>query len=603
MNRKLTLTIQFALMALAAITILTAGSKASAALPTSSVTLQAGQQQPAGGGAAPLAPVGSAITYQGRLKDGVNPANGQYDLTFKLYDAATGGAQVGNTVTILNKTITEGLFTVQFDFGASAYSSEARWLEIAVRPAGGGSYTTLSPRQPLTAVPYAMSLATGSTGAVISGTLPGPALIVTNTSGIGVYGAGNTSNGSGVYGVGNVGVEGYSSSNIGVYGASSYIGVFGTTTNGTGVRGTSTGGYGVFGISTNNSAIYGTSTNSTGVRGEAVSQHGGLFTNSSTTGFAALQGIASGTPGYGIYGEGNSVGIWGSTFNGTGVRGATTGGYGVHGYSVGNGTGVRGESSGGSGVYGLSTNDNGYGVFGENTTLTGYGVLGVNNANSTFARGVVGSSQNGQGVRGASTNGFGVYGMAPTNGVGVRGDGYIAGVAGQGTLWAGIFYGDIRVDGNCSGCLGPDKIDHPSDPKNKYLQHSVVESSEMLDIYSGNVTTDAKGYATVVLPDWFESLNKDFRYQLTVVGQFAQAIISSEIKNNRFVITTDKPSVKVSWQVIGTRNDPYSRAHTPEIEVEKGSQEKGKYLHPIEWGQPESNGIKYDAREQETSKP
>jgi len=99
--------------------------------------------------------LGSAFTYQGRLTDGGNPANGSYDFQFRLYDAAAGGSQVGSTVTKASVNVTEGLFTVSLDFGG-VFDGTALWLEIAVRPAGGGSYTTLSPRQALTAAPYAL---------------------------------------------------------------------------------------------------------------------------------------------------------------------------------------------------------------------------------------------------------------------------------------------------------------------------------------------------------------------------------------------------------------------------------------------------------------
>jgi hypothetical protein len=83
----------------------------------------------------------------------------------------------------------------------------------------------------------------------------------------------------------------------------------------------------------------------------------------------------------------------------------------------------------------------------------------------------------------------------------------------------------------------------------------------MMNVYSGNVTTDDKDDACVSLPDYFEALNSDFRYQLTAIGQFCQAIVSTEITLGRFCIRTDKPKVKVSWQVTGVRNDPYARAN------------------------------------------
>jgi hypothetical protein len=93
-----------------------------------------------------------------------------------------------------------------------------------------------------------------------------------------------------------------------------------------------------------------------------------------------------------------------------------------------------------------------------------------------------------------------------------------------------------------------------------------------MNIYSGNITTDANGSATVELPGYFETLNIDYRYQLTVLGQFAQAIIESKIKSNRFTIRTDKPNVEVSWQVTGIRNDEYAKQH-PFIAVQKKEEE------------------------------
>ncbi|MBN1139554.1 MAG: hypothetical protein JXM73_23460 [Anaerolineae bacterium] len=102
----------------------------------------------------------------------------------------------------------------------------------------------------------------------------------------------------------------------------------------------------------------------------------------------------------------------------------------------------------------------------------------------------------------------------------------------------------------------------------------------MMNVYNGNVTTDAEGFATVTLPDYFEALNRDYRYQLTVIGTFAQAIIAQEIEANRFVIQTDQPGVKVSWQVTGVRQDPYAEANRIVVEEDKPPKERGTYLHP-----------------------
>jgi hypothetical protein len=84
------------------------------------------------------------------------------------------------------------------------------------------------------------------------------------------------------------------------------------------------------------------------------------------------------------------------------------------------------------------------------------------------------------------------------------------------SAYAGYFTGRTHVAGVFSKGAGSFKIDHPLDPENRYLYHSFVESPDMMNVYNGNVVTDNDGLAIVTLPDWFEALNKDFRYQLTV---------------------------------------------------------------------------------------
>jgi hypothetical protein len=158
---------------------------------------------------------------------------------------------------------------------------------------------------------------------------------------------------------------------------------------------------------------------------------------------------------------------------------------------------------------------------------------------------------------------------------------------------AGLFYGDVTVNGNLSKSGGSFKIDHPLDPANKYLYHSFVESPDMMNVYNGNITTDANGDATVTLPDYFEALNRDFRYQLTVIGQFAQAIVASEIKGNIFTIKTDRPGVKVSWQVTGIRQDAYANKHRIPVEEEKPERERGYFLHPQVFDQPEEKSLEW----------
>ena len=142
--------------------------------------------------------------------------------------------------------------------------------------------------------------------------------------------------------------------------------------------------------------------------------------------------------------------------------------------------------------------------------------------------------------------------------------------------------GDLNVTGNIAKGGGTFKIDHPLDPQNKYLVHSFVESPEMMNIYSGNAKTDANGYVTVIMPSYFEAANKDFRYQLTTIGTFAQAIIKEKVSGNKFVIQTSTPNVEVSWQVTAVRADKF--ANENRIVPEKEKEFKGTYLHPELYG-------------------
>ena len=118
----------------------------------------------------------------------------------------------------------------------------------------------------------------------------------------------------------------------------------------------------------------------------------------------------------------------------------------------------------------------------------------------------------------------------------------------------------------------------------------------MKDVYDGVVTTDASGYATVTLPDWFQTLNRDFRYQLTVIDDndsagFVQAKIAARINNNQFTLRTSAPQTVVSWQVTGIRQDPWANAHRIPVEEEKSTLERGLYLHPELYGQPAELGM------------
>ncbi len=164
-----------------------------------------------------------------------------------------------------------------------------------------------------------------------------------------------------------------------------------------------------------------------------------------------------------------------------------------------------------------------------------------------------------------------------------------------------FFNGDLDVTGKLSKGGGAFKIDHPLDPENKYLYHSFVESPDMMNIYNGNVTTNDKGYADIVLPEWFEVLNRDFRYQLTVIDaadsdEFVQVKVVREIEGNRFAIRSSAPQARVSWQVTGIRHDPWAEANRIQVEVEKSQQDRGKYQHPALYAQPVEKTIGYHAQ-------
>jgi hypothetical protein len=269
-------------------------------------------------------------------------------------------------------------------------------------------------------------------------------------------------------------------------------------------------------------------------------------------------GLATGLSGIGVIGETNASGF--------GVMGKALPG--SKGYAV---WGEAYAPSAVDGVHGLAHTQYS-GVAGENDG-TGYGVWG-----EAFGRAL-------DGVHGVSNNAAG-SGVAGVNFAG--GDGVYGGSVGG---WAGFFGGDVNVSGNLSKSGGSFKIDHPLDPANKYLYHSFVESPDMMNIYNGNVTTDTDGNAVVQLPDWFETLNRDFRYQLTAIGQFSQVIVAKEIANRQFAIKTDKSNVKVSWQVTGIRQDPWANAHRIPVEQLKAGVERGRYLHPELFGASQEKSI------------
>jgi trimeric autotransporter adhesin len=352
-----------------------------------------------------------------------------------------------------------------------------------------------------------------------------------------------------------------------------------------------------------------------------------LALSNATSGSAAgVLGGSNSPSGYGVYGSNSASG-------GTGVYGTTSGGHAVVGNDSGGGFGVVGTGligvygtslSGDAGVEGASTS--GYGVFGggqwgvygtsttccsgSGGTFFGYNAPSGSGNSGTDGVSATGGTGDNQAVVGGGNGvgGTGGDGIFPGSGgsflggnslasSGPGGDGVFSqggnGAGGGRNGYAGDFFGDLNVSGAITAGTKDFKIDHPLDPANKYLVHASVESSDMMNMYTGNAITDTQGLATVKLPEWFETLNTDFRYQLTVIGQFAQAIISHEIQNHQFSIRTNAPNVKVSWQVTGVRQDAFAKAHPLVVEEEKDARTKGFYIHPDLYGAPQEKQIEW----------
>lgn len=279
---------------------------------------------------------------------------------------------------------------------------------------------------------------------------------------------------------------------------------------------------------------------------------------------------------------GSTPGIQGDTTINTanGVKATSTAGASAMYATIsGVGAGVHGAASGGSGY-------NSWGVYGSNSNVYGYGVFGI--ATASQSRGVYGEGD----ISGVYGYGFeGVTALCRDyNGYGLYVDSY-------NSSDAALMYGNVYVGGSFTASSKSFLIDHPLDPANRYLEHACVESSEMKTLYDGVGVADDFGVLEVQLPDYFETLNRDARYMLTAIGAPAPDLhVREEVKGGKFVIAGAAPRQKISWSVTGVRNDPFAKAHPIHVDREKSDAEKGRYLNPLEHGQPPERGVHYELR-------
>jgi hypothetical protein len=342
-----------------------------------------------------------------------------------------------------------------------------------------------------------------------------------------------------------------------------------------------------------------------GVMVESYSDYSptGIFSNTN------FEGTGNSSYSYGIInlvngGSQDAYGAYNSVVNSTGSNSFVSGGIN---YATQNGTGDAYGSQNSATSISTTTTATVFGSYNDayapsNSTGRSIGVYSYASGGDETVIGVSGFAQGNYDLTNGTNNPRGIFGDAD-GGSGNSDYTYsIYGAAPTGGFfnnYSGYFEGNTHINGTLSKAGGTFKIDHPQDPANKYLVHSFVESPDMMNVYNGNIVTDASGNAVVELPAYFQAENKDFKYQLTVIdnsNDFVMAKVSSEVNNNTFSIKTSKPNVKVSWQVTGVRQDAWANANRVEAEVEKADREKGKYLHPELFGQDASKGLHHSER-------
>ena len=243
-----------------------------------------------------------------------------------------------------------------------------------------------------------------------------------------------------------------------------------------------------------------------------------------------------------------------------------------------------GDCNGIGAMVGRHDGPGGYGVRGFVTDPEGaIGVLG-----QAGISGGTGTAVRGENVN-AANNGNAVVGTTNGGGAGIFGTETSSNVA----ALAGRFDGNVQINGDLAvtGTKTGFQIDDPRAPAGRTLSHTPVETDTLTVVYSGNVRTGGDGRATVRLPAYAAEIAGRWRYQLTPIGTFGQAIVEREVRGGTFVVRTKKPGTKVSWSVTGTRRDAYAKAHPFRAVRQKAGAARGRYLHPDLYGQPASKGV------------
>lgn len=562
------------------------------------------------------APVGNAFTYQGELRQAGAPVTGNADLRFRLYTAATGGSQVGPEVAMNAAAIANGRFTAPLDFGAGTFGNDARWLEIDVRnPAGSGNFVTLTPRQRLTAAPVALFALAGNQGPIgpqgpqgVPGPVgpPGPQGATGQQGQQGVQGAPGQQGQQGPPGPqgaqGQQGAQGVQ----GPAGASPWQ-LSGSTTF------YNAGFVGVGRSNTIGSEYFGVRANTTG--------YGGMYMETSGAAGWPFYGYATAGAGRAWHYLNGNTGTWHLVNSGLERFSITSAG------NVGIGTttpsallelanpalgpNISHALLGPAGDWYIRSAANN----GKVVLQDGGGSVGIGTASPGFPLDIATAASRSLNVVNPGGTGFGDGAAVVSNAAGswtllVRNNASGIGteslvvIAQPGERAANIA-GDVAITGDFTVAgFKLFRIDHPADPENKYLQHFCAESDQAVNFYSGTALLDGAGGVTIDLPPYFAAVNKGPRYTLTAVGapmpmlhvavEISDAALASGGQCS-FRVGGGAPGGKVSWEVKATRNDAWARNHAMPAEIEKEPHQKGLYLYPAGFGQPESRGTAGDA--------